>query len=709
MMSNIAARTIVIVFILGLSSCGEMLQFYEKVTGKKIDVNDDEYIPVPGSPASEHLSKTLSNSTENTSAALSGLDLAIKDQATTNLIEMGLMLADNEKAVQADSGTFEEVFSGEKKKRSLDVDSFQKHESTQFKVKTNLVATDYSQNTVNWGSSTDTSFTISMLDRMPVRSQGKRGTCSSFAAVALLEAIILKNNSTSIPYKEIDLSEQRFYFLSKPESWSDGGSVAKQGADSGSGFLSSSGELSGYSSPTDTSGSKFNIPLESQCKYVPIVGANDLQVPLADSCRNSGIVRVSKFSSWAGAVGGTTTIDTAQQIYDELRRDKPVIVYTKLSKNWEKNDGMVTFKGAGSPGDSSHASGHAYLIVGAKKIDEAAFPGEGGLCFVVRNSWGTGWGVKGLSCITLKWFNQWRYEGPFPTVEEVQLTDQSKNLITIAAQRPSNLPEPDPSTKKNRKGGSSAKRKGKVVLKIMPDGAQTIASPWLPQSFGVSALQEIDSALLTADDFKFGRLVTDDDQTYKVLYLADDTNLVLRGILDGDKSQTHNLELKRNGNFISTTIDGRGDVIVGEMTAANEATDGVSSILTICGRKYGSICDLNYVAESNEFVIGLSEIEAKRQISKPPYSWNTVGIAGYGFEMSRPESTASKFDLRLVNGGKPTNPVRLKVDPSSGSLNHKGQEVGNLSKGSLCSGDYRSRCRVLQSGESFDILPKSVD
>ncbi len=695
------------IVVTSLNACSDAEQMVEKYKGIKAKVDDSEYIPVPGGAASGFLSKTLSNSSVGTSAQVSAMDLAISDQAQTNLMAMGLMLDGSQTAQTASSDTFNVLAGGEKKKSALDPTIYQRLDASVLVKTQALLATDYTSDTVAWGAYTDTSFTIPALDRMPVRDQGRRGTCASFAGVGLIEALIIQASSASLPFQELDLSEQRFYYLSKPDSWGDGGSTSQQGSDSGTGFATSNGTLSGHSGPTDTGGNTYNIPLESNCRYNPNLGTNDLQTPQSDSCKTKGVVKVSKFTSWAGSKGTANKIERAQSIYNELRANKAVVVYTKLSSNWEKNDGLITYSASGGVGDTSHAAGHAYLIVGAKKIDETTFPGEGGMCFIIRNSWGTGWGAKGISCMTLTWFNHWRFEGELPTVDEVELVNDAKEQIKLASLRPANLIEPDSSTLQNRKGGSITKRKGKVVLTFMPDPvAGSRATPWHPAASSFYALTAFDPTRLVADSMSFGKLVTDNDQAYKMLYTANTETVVIRGIIDGDTKQTHNLELKRSGNLLTTDVTGRGTVTVGEFTEVS-ADDGSAAVAVVCGQQYASVCDLNYVEESNELIVGLSELEAKRQVSEPPYSWQSLNIAGYGFETSKPASSLTKFDVKLVKNGVSTNPQRLKLDPSSGNISHKGTAIGNLNQGSLCSGSFSSTCRVVTTDDKFEIFPKS--
>jgi hypothetical protein len=228
----------------------------------------------------------------------------------------------------------------------------------------------------------------------------------------------------------------------------------------------------------------------------------------------------------------------------------------------------------------------------------------------------------------------------------------------------------------------------------------------MPEQYTTDTMREVNLTAMTADDMKFGKLVVDNDQSYKMLYLATDSTLVIRGIMSGDATQSHNLELKRSGTNVIATFDRKGDVVVGEFTEV-AGSDGSAAVAVICGEKYASICDLNYVQESNELVLGLSEIEAKRETPAPPYNWQTVQLAGYGIEMSRPEQAVSKFDVRLIQNNKKTNPQRMKLNPKSGDISHQGNIVGNLTQGSLCSGAFSSTCRVVMSNDKFDIFSKS--
>lgn len=692
---------------LSLAGCSEGLMMFQKVFDKTISGDSDIYVPVPGNTASSFLSKKMSDETSDVESGLGALDVAIADQGRANLVALGLQLADSETAIEASSGAMGVLEGSEKSRGGLNPDEFEKLSDDYFLTNFQQLHRESLSDTVNWGGYGDDIFTIPALERMPVRDQGRRGTCAAFAGIGLIEAFLIQNASGSLPFEEIDLSEQRFYYLSKPDSWADGGSTSKQGSDSGSGFMTSNGELSGYPAPSDTSGSNYNIPLEGDCPYNKSLGSNDLQVPLAEGCKSKGLVRVTNFTAWGGWRGTATSIESAQDIYDELRANKAVIIYSKLTRNWERNDGIITAKGAGDPGSTSHAGGHAYLAVGARKLSESEFPGEGGMCFIIRNSWGRGWGVNGLSCMTLAWFNNWRYDVALPTVDGVEFVSGAGDRISVINDRPSDAKEPDESSKKNRRGGTIRRRKGSVEISSMvstsPLGALL---NWTPSGVKNEIFGEIDLVRLLAEDMNYGTLVTGDDQSYKIFHTTSTNSLVIRGILGGDGQQTHSLEVARSGNALILPVEGRDDVTVGEII--NESgPDGSTAIVVLCGRKYASVCDLNYTEESNELVIGLSEIEAKREVPAPPYNWETLAVAGYGFQISKPDGALSRFDVRLLRGGNPSDPQRLKLNPESGSISHRGVMVGNLYNGNMCSGSFSDSCRVVTADERFEIFQKN--
>src|SRR5690606_19786963 len=92
----------------------------------------------------------------------------------------------------------------------------------------------------------------------------------------------------------IDLSEQRFYSLSKSDLWPSGGKVdTDAGSWWGSGMELSYG-LEGKTAPSEDE--RYNIPLEVDCPYNPKSGKNELQLPQVASCQR-GTIRVSNMST----------------------------------------------------------------------------------------------------------------------------------------------------------------------------------------------------------------------------------------------------------------------------------------------------------------------------------------------------------------------------------------------------------------------------
>ena len=116
---------------------------------------------------------------------------------------------------------------------------------------------------------------ISNMNRVPVRHQGQRGTCASFAAVGHLEYLII--NKFGDKLSTIDLSEQRFYMMSLPEFWNSNPVGGVTDKDAGSvpdnGFMMSYGKSKGQTIPSDNP--EYNIPLEVDCPYNGSPGANN--------------------------------------------------------------------------------------------------------------------------------------------------------------------------------------------------------------------------------------------------------------------------------------------------------------------------------------------------------------------------------------------------------------------------------------------------
>ena len=515
---------------------------------------------------------------------------------------------------------------------------------------------------------------------MPSRNQGQRGTCASFAGIGQIEGYILKHSTLD----SIDLSEQRFYAMSKPEHWDNGGDVNSGGSNSGDGFVKS---FYDYGSKDIKYGdvqspdlynisSSFNIPLETKCPYVSTKVDNDIQSPGSKSggCA-TGVAQVKDFNAWF--YNWDEQVDTAQDIYDFIKdKDYPVIVFTRLSDNWEYNDGIITWADAQGSGSTSHAAGHAYLVVGMKKLSEQEFPNEGGMCFYIKNSWGKGWGVNGLSCMTLAWFNNHRFQTAFPSVLSVQIDEETLGTqLAEIDEVPSEIEEPDEKTKTIDEN-KTVRPRGKI-------------------SFSFD-----NRYLISASDYTFGKVISNEDEFFKVLYRIDQGYFYLRGILEGESKQTHDLKLNIADNILKASFEGAGSVDVG-------ALDPDKKEVTLCSQAYSEKCHFRYLEESNEITLSLTEAEFNRDDSEGPYDWTYLGAEGKGIELSFPEDFSTKIDVRFSKDGVETNPLRFRIKPIDGDILYQGQSVGDYQKGELCSGSFQDFCRVVRTEDKFLITFKS--
>ncbi|MBM4318826.1 MAG: four helix bundle protein, partial [Deltaproteobacteria bacterium] len=194
---------------------------------------------------------------------------------------------------------------------------------------------------VDVGALKHAEYHVPNVTSIPVRNQGERGTCASFAGIGHLEYLTLKRYGL----RTMDLSEQRFYLMSRPDCARTGCVVDDEGGSwYGDGFQASKDSAA---PPGD------NIPLEADCPYNPRPGRNEMQIPQLTSCARG-----------AAKVRGWRTVATPQEVVDVLEDEGlPVLWASPLSDNWFENKGLITYREAGSPGNVMHAGGHAYLLV----------------------------------------------------------------------------------------------------------------------------------------------------------------------------------------------------------------------------------------------------------------------------------------------------------------------------------------------------------
>lgn len=240
-----------------------------------------------------------------------------------------------------------------------------------------------------------------------VRNQVGRGTCAAFAGVRAIESVLWQHKD--FRGLQIDLSEQYFYWLSKPECRTAPCALTEDGSWSDAGFEN----LLGNSSTA--------LMLERDCPYNPYRNdANVTDTPLQGCQRNRGLVRVGKYNS----------LLRFEQVIGELARNHPVVGGFRLTSSFIKNRGLVRARDPANqqPASGADVKGHAMLLIGYIKLPQQYWADEGRYCVIIGNSWGVGYGVGGHACLTEQWMkdNRLRYEadaarGYFTSVESVVL------------------------------------------------------------------------------------------------------------------------------------------------------------------------------------------------------------------------------------------------------------------------------------------------
>lgn len=225
-----------------------------------------------------------------------------------------------------------------------------------------------------------------------MKDQGRRPTCAAFAGVRAIETLIQGHG------REVDLSEQYFYWLSKPRCQSS--PCGTKGS-----WVANAYKKSKQSrSP--------NIPGDNTCPYKDKTeNGNETQIPLRPTC-SQGIAKVT----------GYRNLDTIDEIYRSISENRPVVGGFKLSPNFYKTEGLITLRDSYISGKTdSHAAGHALLIVGHMQLPQQLHAEEGKICFIVANSWGEGWGKGGFGCLTEKWVQNYQIPNAFMSLDGVSM------------------------------------------------------------------------------------------------------------------------------------------------------------------------------------------------------------------------------------------------------------------------------------------------
>jgi hypothetical protein len=485
-------------------------------------------------------------------------------------------------------------------------------------------------------SSMRSEYLIPTVNQVPVRDQAYRGTCAAFAGVGAIEYAAIQQHGLYT----LDLSEQRFYYSSKPECQSGGCSEWDEGSWYTSGFDASIAAAS------------FDIPLESDCPYVSSFRNNDVQAPQSASCAN-GAAKVVQY----------TEVTTPQEIVNALEQGYAVPFASPLSGNWEYTNGLITLSDSGYTGTTSHAGGHAYLIVGYRLLPDR--PDEGGMCFIIKNSWGAGWGVNGYSCMTLAWLQNWHFDYAYahPIPRQIALRDD-----VIAANGGCGGGTWD--------GGASNDETINPNFDPLPD-----PSP---------------NDLFWSNAYLYGP----DDLFYRAQISEADGNLYLRGVLN-DGRTTGFATLQRSGANI--VFDGD---VVGTINGDE---------LTVCTGRFDPLCSLR-IDNANSLYVEFLNPDMRRvspaEVADGRWSSVPLPIAGYSLEFFAPDDATAllsgKFYARLNRGdGAGSEPVRFSLSPT-GDIRLMGSTIGNFLPGNdlgLCSGVHKSSCAMFANRQGLQLIP----
>jgi hypothetical protein len=525
-------------------------------------------------------------------------------------------------------------------------------------------------------------FLIPHVGKIPARDQQRRGTCAAFAGIGAIEYAALNptqggSQGASARLPTLDLSEQYFYWASKPDCQTTNSCNCPgcgQGSWYGTGFDASA-----------RSG-KLDIPLEADCKYQPSVGGHDTYHPLPSSCER-GAVQVEEVEGWCGV----------NELIGLLHQGYAIPWGSPLTPNWLRTDGLITYKDVEAVGGEGHSGGHAYLIVGYRRLP--SMPQEGGMCFIVKNSWGAGWGVNGYACQTLEWMRKVTFDGFLsyqqPVALKISVRDdlQTDRLPDDGDQEqvPNVVPDDD---------ADGEDRLPPDPPDVDPEPEPTPEPPPTPDP---NAWE--DAALLGTDGTYFR------GQTQIVTDLQ-----FLRGERVTAREPTQVLALKRGATRGGATeLWFKGDEVGRVFDAENR--------FELCTGEWNHFCSLRVRPRDGLLYIQFRDDDLRRvkpeEVAEDKGRWLDVRLGGRDYGMFLPSEFKPadllnpKTYVRL--GGREPSRFALAyrlAAPTDFRIRISGQEIGQVNlrsptTSSLCTGDYRDRCTLVDGGRRLEVVPRN--
>lgn len=223
---------------------------------------------------------------------------------------------------------------------------------------------------------------------LKIKNQQFRGTCAAFAGVRAIEAIL--HQDAGLNKYQLDLSEQHFYWMSKPKCMK---APCVSGRDSEGSTFDTGFKISG-----EVSSPEAALRQEKYCPYEPRVNSTNLTYTPLGKCSASGQFKVDKFNT------GLRVDD----IISELSKNRPIAAGFTLTKSFFKTKGLVKARDPINAKNAlgKHAGGHAVLLVGYIKLPDKYWAEEGKYCAIAANSWGAGYGKGGYACLSETWMKE---------------------------------------------------------------------------------------------------------------------------------------------------------------------------------------------------------------------------------------------------------------------------------------------------------------